>query len=69
MQLAAVVLAAGKGTRMKSATVKVLHQVCGRAMVEHVLTAVRDAGVQKTVLVVGQQGQQVMELPLPHGLI
>jgi len=62
MQLAAVVLAAGKGTRMKSATVKVLHQVCGRAMVEHVLTAVRDAGVQKTVLVVGQQGQQVMEL-------
>ncbi len=62
MQLAAVVLAAGKGTRMKSATVKVLHQVCGRAMIEHVLAAVQETGVQKTVLVIGQQGEQVMEL-------
>lgn len=61
MRLAAVVLAAGKGTRMKSATVKVLHRVCGRAMVEHVLSAVRQAGVQKIVLVVGHQGEQVME--------
>lgn len=61
MRLAAVVLAAGKGTRMKSATVKVLHRVCGRAMVEHVLAAVQEAGVQKIVLVVGQQGEQVME--------
>ncbi|MCL2337951.1 MAG: bifunctional UDP-N-acetylglucosamine diphosphorylase/glucosamine-1-phosphate N-acetyltransferase GlmU [Firmicutes bacterium] len=62
MQLAAVILAAGKGTRMKSATVKVLHRVCGLAMVEHVLAAVREAGVQKTVLVVGEQGDKVMEL-------
>jgi len=62
MQLAAVVLAAGKGTRMKSATVKVLHQVCGRAMIEHILTAVQETGVQKTVLVIGQQGEQVLEL-------
>ncbi len=62
MQLAAVVLAAGKGTRMKSATVKVLHRVCGRAMIEHVLAAVRETGVRKTVLVVGQQGDRVKEL-------
>ncbi|MCG8402436.1 MAG: bifunctional UDP-N-acetylglucosamine diphosphorylase/glucosamine-1-phosphate N-acetyltransferase GlmU [Firmicutes bacterium] len=62
MGLAAVILAAGRGTRMKSATVKVLHRVGGRAMVEHVLSAVEEAGAQKTVLVVGQQGEQVMEL-------
>ncbi len=62
MQLAAVILAAGKGTRMKSGLPKVLHQVCGRAMVEHVLQAVQEVSVQKTVLVVGYQGDLVAEL-------
>ncbi|WP_449241035.1 bifunctional UDP-N-acetylglucosamine diphosphorylase/glucosamine-1-phosphate N-acetyltransferase GlmU [Desulfoscipio gibsoniae] len=62
MRLAAVVLAAGKGTRMKSGLPKVLHRVCGRPMVEHVLLAVRKIGVQKTVLVVGHQGDLVAEL-------
>ena len=33
----AIVLAAGKGTRMKSSLYKVLHPVCGKAMVEHVV--------------------------------
>jgi bifunctional UDP-N-acetylglucosamine pyrophosphorylase/glucosamine-1-phosphate N-acetyltransferase len=37
----AVVLAAGKSTRMKSAVPKVLHPVCGRPMIEHVLDAAR----------------------------
>ncbi len=40
---AAIVLAAGEGTRMKSATPKVLHELCGRSMLGHVLAAVRAA--------------------------
>jgi len=46
---------------MKSGLPKVLHQVCGRAMIEHVLKAVQRIGVQKTVLVVGYQGDLVAE--------
>jgi bifunctional UDP-N-acetylglucosamine pyrophosphorylase/glucosamine-1-phosphate N-acetyltransferase len=61
MRLAAVVLAAGKGTRMKSGLPKVLHRVCGRAMVEHVLSAVKKAGVHKTILVVGHEAGLVTE--------
>jgi len=49
----AVVLAAGKSTRMKSRLPKVMHEVCGRPMVEYVLSAVRQAGVKRTILVVG----------------
>ena len=40
----AVVLAAGEGTRMRSATPKVLHELAGRSMLAHVLAAVREAG-------------------------
>lgn len=61
MGLAAVILAAGKGTRMKSSLPKVLHRVCGRTMLEHVLLAVQKTGAQKTVLVVGHQGELVAE--------
>lgn len=61
MGLAAVILAAGKGTRMKSSLPKVLHRVCGRTMLEHVLLAVQQTGAQKTVLVVGHQGELVAE--------
>lgn len=50
---AAVVMAAGKGTRMKSKLPKVLHSVCGRPMVRHVTQTVRDAGVDRVVVVVG----------------
>ena len=49
----AVILAAGKGTRMRSGTPKVLHKVGGLAMVDHVLAAAREAGVPKAALVVG----------------
>jgi bifunctional UDP-N-acetylglucosamine pyrophosphorylase / glucosamine-1-phosphate N-acetyltransferase len=47
----AVVLAAGKGTRMKSEHAKVLHKLCGRAMLWYVLRALRDAGVEEIVVV------------------
>lgn len=60
-QSVAIVLAAGKGTRMKSDLPKVLHEVCGRPMVEYVLDAVREAGVHRTVVVVGHQAERVRE--------
>lgn len=57
----AVVLAAGKGTRMKSDLPKVLMPVAGRAMIEYVLDAVEDAGVSQTLVVVGYQAALVRE--------
>lgn len=51
--IAAIVLAAGKGTRMKSQLPKVLHTLCGVPMIGHVLQALRDAGIPKTCVVVG----------------
>ncbi|WP_031516457.1 bifunctional UDP-N-acetylglucosamine diphosphorylase/glucosamine-1-phosphate N-acetyltransferase GlmU [Desulfofalx alkaliphila] len=59
MRLAAVILAAGKGTRMKSALPKVLHKVGGKPMLGHVLDAVVRAGVQKKVVVAGYGGEEV----------
>jgi bifunctional UDP-N-acetylglucosamine pyrophosphorylase/glucosamine-1-phosphate N-acetyltransferase len=49
----AVVLAAGKGTRMKSALPKVLHRVGGRPMLAHVLEAAKQAGAARCVTVIG----------------
>ncbi|HEY1654006.1 MAG TPA: bifunctional UDP-N-acetylglucosamine diphosphorylase/glucosamine-1-phosphate N-acetyltransferase GlmU [Candidatus Tumulicola sp.] len=47
----AIVLAAGKGTRMKSARPKVLHELCGRPMLWYVLRALRDAGIDELLVV------------------
>lgn len=55
----ALVLAAGKSTRMKSAMPKVLHPVCGRPMIEYVLDAAREAGVRRIVAIVGHAADQV----------
>ncbi|MFN8856344.1 MAG: NTP transferase domain-containing protein [Planctomycetaceae bacterium] len=55
----AIVLAAGKSTRMKSALPKVLHEVGGRPMVEYVLDAARSVGVQRLVVIVGHAADQV----------
>ncbi|MFP7753542.1 bifunctional N-acetylglucosamine-1-phosphate uridyltransferase/glucosamine-1-phosphate acetyltransferase [Thermodesulfobacteriota bacterium B35] len=57
----AVVLAAGKGTRMKSARAKVLHQVFFKPMLHYVLDAVQDAGIGECVLIVGHQRQAVLD--------
>lgn len=59
MSTLAVVLAAGKSTRMKSALPKVLHEVCGRPMIDYVLDAVRAAGVDRIVTVVGHCADRV----------
>ncbi len=50
--LACIVMAGGKGTRMRSATPKVLHPIWGRPLVGWVLAAVRDAGAERVVVVV-----------------
>ena len=55
----AVVLAAGKGTRMKSSLYKVLHPVCGKPMVEHVVTNMELLGVKKIVTIVGHGAEEV----------
>jgi len=57
----AVILAAGKSTRMKSETPKVLHPVCGQLMIDYVLNATRAAGVEKIVVVVGHKADQVRQ--------
>ena len=57
--LASVVLAAGKGTRMKSALIKVLHPVAGRPMIVWPVTAAREAGADPIVLVIGHQASAV----------
>ena len=58
MNKVALILAAGRGTRMKSATNKVLHPLLGRSMVGWVIDAVEEAGL-KPIVVVGHQGEQV----------
>jgi bifunctional UDP-N-acetylglucosamine pyrophosphorylase/glucosamine-1-phosphate N-acetyltransferase len=57
----AVVLAAGKGTRMKSDLPKVLHKLAGRTLLDHVLATARKAGITRTVVVVGHQADRVRE--------
>ena len=57
MRVRAIVLAAGKGTRMKSATPKVLHEVCGRPMLWYTLQALRGAGVDEIVVVTNDELQ------------
>ncbi len=59
--VAAVVLAAGAGTRMRSGTHKVLHRVAGRPMIWHVLAAVAHAGIRttRTAVVVGDRAAEV----------
>ncbi|MFF4525335.1 bifunctional UDP-N-acetylglucosamine diphosphorylase/glucosamine-1-phosphate N-acetyltransferase GlmU [Streptomyces bluensis] len=56
---AVVVLAAGEGTRMKSATPKVLHSLCGRSLVGHVLAAARELEPEHLVVVVGHAREKV----------
>lgn len=57
----AVILAAGEGTRMRSARPKALHELAGRSMLGHVLAAVRDAGASRVAVVVGPDCDDVAE--------
>src|SRR5262245_44774876 len=57
----AIVLAAGKGTRMKSDLPKVLCQVCGRPMIRFVLDALEAVGIHQTVVVFGYRANDVQQ--------
>jgi len=62
----AVVLAAGKSKRMQSETPKVLHEACGRPMIEYVLDAAREAGAKRTIVVVGHMADVVRDALSHH---
>lgn len=57
--IAAVILAAGQGTRMKSSKHKVLHPLAGQPMLFHLLDSLDAAGIARRVVVVGAVGEQV----------
>ncbi|GAA3126512.1 bifunctional UDP-N-acetylglucosamine diphosphorylase/glucosamine-1-phosphate N-acetyltransferase GlmU [Planomonospora alba] len=56
---AVIVLAAGEGTRMKSRTPKILHELCGRALVDHMLTAARGLEPERLIVVIGHERERV----------
>lgn len=60
-KVTALILAAGKGTRMKSRLPKVLHKVGGRAMVEQVLLTVKETGTEQPVVITGFGSEAVQE--------
>ncbi len=59
--MTAIILAAGKGTRMESNLPKVLHEVCGRPMLAYVFDACRAAGCSRLLAVVGHRAELVRE--------
>lgn len=59
--LKTIILAAGKGTRMKSDVPKVLHKVCGKTIIQYVLDITQAIGSQKTIVVLGHKIQEVRE--------
>lgn len=65
-KIAAIVLAAGKGTRMKSLLPKVMHAVAGRPMVLHVLDTVEAIGAERAVVVVGPGMDDVAKAVQPY---
>ena len=56
---AAIVLAAGKSTRMRSKLSKVLHPVCGKPVLFHILDALAAAGAERRIVVIGHEGETV----------
>ena len=66
MEIHIAILAAGKGTRMKSARPKVLHRVAGLPLIEHVLATAASIHPQTTTIVVGYQAAEVEETLLRH---
>jgi bifunctional UDP-N-acetylglucosamine pyrophosphorylase / glucosamine-1-phosphate N-acetyltransferase len=62
MSLSVVILAAGKGTRMKSATTKVMHKLAGKALVEHVINTAKMLSPHSLAVVCGNGAEQVTPL-------
>lgn len=60
-RIAAIILAAGKGKRMKSDLPKVLHEIGGRPMIVRLLETLQPFGFERTIVVVGYKGEKVQE--------
>lgn len=58
---AAIILAAGKSTRMKSKTPKALHPIAGKAVIDHIVDTLKSAGAARIVTVIGYEGQKIRE--------
>ncbi len=61
MSLSVIILAAGKGTRMKSSTPKVLHKLANKPLVEHVYDTAKNLGAEEVIVIYGHGGEQVKE--------
>jgi UDP-N-acetylglucosamine diphosphorylase/glucosamine-1-phosphate N-acetyltransferase len=68
-KVSAVILAAGKGTRMKSDLAKVLHPLCGKPMLTYAVDVARTIGAEKIAVIIGHQADVVRELFKDRGLI
>ena len=62
----AIVLAAGKGTRMKSALNKVMHPVLNKPMIGHIVDTLKASGVERIVVVVGHGAESVKAVSYTH---
>ena len=58
MAIAGIILAAGQGMRMKSAKPKVMHAVAGRPILGHVMAAMREAGIERLVVVTASDAEE-----------
>ena len=67
--IAAVILAAGKGTRMKSGLPKVMHPVAGRPMIGHVLETVERLQAERVTVVIGPDMEDLAEAVHPHSTV
>ncbi|MDH7481812.1 MAG: bifunctional UDP-N-acetylglucosamine diphosphorylase/glucosamine-1-phosphate N-acetyltransferase GlmU [Armatimonadota bacterium] len=56
-----IILAAGKGTRMRSKLPKALHPICGKPMTRYIIDACKDAGISECIVVIGHGAEQVRE--------
>src|SRR5665648_1290106 len=57
--LVAVIMAAGKGTRMKSKLPKVMHSLAGKTLIEHVLETVTQVGIERPLVIVGHGREEI----------
>ncbi len=68
-KLAVIILAAGAGKRMRSAVPKVLHELAGRAMIDHVLANIAPLAAQFVVVVIGPDQDRVRQAVAPHATV
>jgi len=64
-RVAAIILAAGEGTRLKSARPKVLHEIAGQPMIQHVVDALRPLDPAVTIIVIGRDMDSVAQAVAP----